>query len=141
MKISVENTPDHDMCIKGRAVLGRIHQVRSVTPVDVVRKDLPSSGDAPTSEPNLSDSAKPDSSSKANGGGNIKSALHLPIGQGLTGEQQAIVLDMLHDEAKSFLQDDNDIGCAERLQMSFNTHFRDYLFYAPSFTVYQTTIP
>lgn len=106
MKISVENTSNHDVRIKGHTILGRVYQVRSVTPVEVIRRDLPSQPDQLNLEPTINNQTD--------------ITTNLPSVEGLTSDQQSIALKMLKEEADSFSQTDDDIGCAEQLQMTIN---------------------
>jgi len=90
--IRVDNPTKHDITLKGRTILGRLQQVKSVTPLEVKLKE--------ESSPST----------------------HIPdIDTGeLTEEQRFVVRKMLLEEAESFSKTDDDVGRADELQVDIS---------------------
>ena len=116
VQIKVDNQSSQDIRIKGRTVLGRVYQVRSVTPLEV---RLQEPREAPPLEPDVTldsdETLIPDTQEPATADDG-----HLPSVEGLTREQRLLALKMLREEASSFSKDEDDIGCAEGLQLKIN---------------------
>eukprot|EP00794_Sanderia_malayensis_P003899 gene3899-4443_t len=112
VNLIVSNTSAHNIVLKGRTVIGTLQLVRSVTPIDVTLKE-------PTVD------SKPESEVKVNTATQEAEPLHLSnvfvpevvLNDHLTAEQKQKVHEMLMKERGSFCKDDNDIGCANNLQM------------------------
>ena len=111
--IEVHNTSNHDITLKGRTVMGRLQLVQSVTPVEVnavpqaPEKAQQCHTPAPGGIPNATT-------------GTVPTHIQEMDMKGLTSDQIRVATEMLCEEADSFSKDDNDIGCAEQLQMKIN---------------------
>ena len=129
VNIRVDNPSKHDVVLKGRTVLGRLQQVKSVTPFKVKLNET----HVPTADgPSTVDiSSESESSSnccaeqrKEEEDFEIKKppCSHIPSvdTDELSEEQKTIVRKMLKEEAESFSQTDDDVGCAEESQVDIN---------------------
>ena len=129
VNIRVDNPSKHDVVLKGRTVLGRLQQAKSVTPLEVKLKETP----VPTTDgPSTVDTSGESGSSsnccteqrKEVEGFEIKQppCSYIPSidTEELSEEQKTIVRKMLEEEAEPFSQTDDDVGRAEELQVDFN---------------------
>ena len=127
VNIRVDNLSKHDV-LKGGTVLGRLQQVKSVTPLEVKLKETP----VPTADgPSTVDTSGESGSSsncctekrKEVEGFEIKQppCSYIPSidTDKLSEEQKTTVMKML-EEAESFSQTDHDVGQAEELQVDIN---------------------
>lgn len=126
VKIQVRNTTDHDITLRNRTVLGKLQLVKSVTPLEVrKREDEESSADCiPSSEKSLEEGEDFGLQSDATVKTKCQSETSNPppdvdLGD-LTEDQKIAVLNMLKEEADSISKDDDDVGCAEGLQLKIN---------------------
>ena len=129
VNIRVDNPSKHDVVLKGRTVLGRPQQVKSITPLEVKLNE--------THVPTADGPSRVDISSESESSSNccteqrkeeedfeIKKppCSHIPSvdSEQLSEEQKTIVRKMLEEEAQSFSQTDDDVGRAEELQVDIN---------------------
>ena len=129
VNIRVDNPSKHDVVLKGRTVLGRLQQVKSITPLEVKLNE--------THVPTADGPSRVDISSESESSSNccteqrkeeedfeIKKppCSHIPSvdTDELSEEQKTIVRKMLEEEAESFSQTDDDVGCAEESQVDIN---------------------
>ena len=121
VNIRVDNPTKHDITLKGRTILGHLHQVKSVTPLEVKLKEEDSLS-IHVEEPQNVDMPE----ICANEGtyticeGQSRSYITDIDTEDLTGEQRLIVRKMLVEEAESFSKTDDDVGRAEELQVDIN---------------------
>jgi len=126
VKIQVRNTTDHDITLRNRTVLGKLQLVKSVTPLEVrKREDGESSADCiPSSDKSSEEGEDFGLQSDATvrkkcQGETSNSPPDVDLGD-LTEDQKIAVVNMLKEEADSFSKDDDDVGCAEGLQLKIN---------------------
>ena len=127
VNIRVDNPSKHDVALKGRTVLGRLQQVKSVTPLEVKVKETPfPTADGPSTVDMSSESGSSSNccteQSKEEGDFEIKklpcSHIHSVDTEELSEEQKTIVTivrKMLDEKEESFSQTDDDVGRAEEL--------------------------
>eukprot|EP00794_Sanderia_malayensis_P017864 gene17864-19645_t len=96
--IPVRNTTSQDITIQGRTVLGRVEQVRSVTMVDVTRKNLPT---PQLVADDISVKVSP-VSSECEENSAVMNEANL---QRLTEDQKDIVLKMLHNVSSLYVSE------------------------------------
>ena len=110
-------------------MLGHLQQVKSVTPLEVKVKETPfPTADGPSTVDMSSESGRSSNccteQSKEEGDFEIKKlpCSHIPSvdTDELSEEQKTIVRKMLEEEAESFSQTDDDVGCAEESQVDIN---------------------
>lgn len=126
VRIQVKNTADHDIILKNRAMLGKLQLVKSVTPREVRKR---------RNEESSADCALPtDKSSEEGEDLRLQSDTTVMKGcqsetsnptpdvdlRDLTEDQKIAVVNMLREEADPFSKDDDDVGCAEGLQLNIN---------------------
>ena len=131
VNIRVNNPTRRDITLRGRAVLGYLQQVKSVTPLEVKLKGSSSSTTVNSGEANIQEQRVNEVSydsclewSKGEAEFNISENRydHNPDVdiEGLSEEQRTIVRKMLEEEAESFSKNDDDVGAAEKLQVEIN---------------------
>ena len=124
--IQVKNTTDHDITLKKRTMLGKLELVKSVTPLEVRKRE---------NEERPADCSRPAKNSSEEGE-EVRSQSDTPAMkrcqseashptpdvdlEDLTEDQKIAVATMLREEAESFSKDDDDVGCAEGLQLKIN---------------------
>lgn len=124
--IQVKNTTDHDITLKKRTMLGKLELVKSVTPLEVRKRE---------NEERPADCSRPANNSSEEGE-EVRSQSDTPAMkrcqseashptpdvdlEDLTEDQKIAVATMLREEAESFSKDDDDVGCAEGLQLKIN---------------------
>ena len=123
VNIAVHNPSKHGFVLGRRTPLGNLQLIASVTPLEVVRKDLRSSVRNSLSSENDSSPAPQTSESSVRppdiGPSDDRIPLRTPavaLGD-LTESQRQLATKMLKEEAESFAQDDDDVGCIQGLQM------------------------
>ena len=121
VNIRVENPTKHDIILKGRTPLGYLQQVKSVTPLEVKLKEANSPSEHVAESPNAD---IPEQFTDGGGNKNCAEQLcsHIPDvdTEELTEEQRTVARKMLIEEAASFSKTDDDVGCAEGLQLKIN---------------------
>ena len=126
IRIQVKNTMDHDITLKKRTMLGKLELVKSVKPLEVRKKE---------NEERSADCSRPANNSSEEGE-EVRSQSDTPAMkrcqseashstpdvdlEDLTEDQKIAVVTMLREEAESFSKDDDDVGCAEDLQLKIN---------------------
>lgn len=116
VNIDIYNNTQHDITLKGRTIIGQLQLVTSVTPLEVrLNKEIhkfsvTSSSDNDSTVIN-SVTINPSSSSELQG-----SLAQINLDH-LNENERGLVVKMLNEEAESFSNDDNDIGCIPELQM------------------------
>ena len=123
VNIAVHNPTKHDVVLGRRTPLGNLQLIASVRPLEVVRKDLRSSVRNSLSSENDSSPAHQTSESSVSppdiGPSDDRIPLRTPavaLGD-LTESHRQLATKMLTEEAESFAQDDDDVGCIQGLQM------------------------
>ena len=123
VNIAVHNPTKHDVVLGRRTPLGNLQLIASVTPIEVVPKDLRSSVRNSLSSENESSPAHQTSESSVSppdiGPSDDRIPLRTPavaLGD-LTERHRQLATKMLTEEAESFAQDDDDVGCIQGLQM------------------------
>ena len=115
--IEVHNSSNHDIRIPRRTLLGHVELVRSVTPVEVELKQ-----DSEVTVEQEGTSANTKSDCLTMGQNSVNDDCYVPpvdLGH-LTDDQKSIAIQMLKEESESFAKDDDDLGCAEDLQLKIN---------------------
>ena len=112
LNVTVTNDSDHDIVLPGRVTLGRLQQVRSVTPVAVKLKD-------PVEE-SYEQENPCEENSVPKQSGSISCEMPEVELSGLTIKQREQAEQLLREEADAFARNDNDIGCIPELQMDIN---------------------
>ena len=124
VNITVRNPSKHDVVLGRRTLLGHLQLVQSVTPLEVVRKDLPRSeavdpkgtGGTSLQDGNPSVPQHQVNREVANERKSFKTPA-VVLGD-LTESQRQLAMTMLEEEAASFSQDDDDMGRIEGLQLN-----------------------
>lgn len=107
--INVTNNTNHDIVLPGRVVLGRLHLVCAVTPVEVRFKDpetLTPDKELPCRERKLTEQSK----------SNLSWLPDVDL-SGLTAKQREQAKQLLLEEADEFPMNDDDVGCISELEM------------------------
>ena len=124
--IQVRNITDHDIILKNRTVLGKLELIKSVTPLEVrKREEEESSADCVLhAEKLLAEDEQQRKKPKAPVMQGCQSETSNPLPDvdlgDLSRDQKTVVLNMLREEADSFSKNDEDVGCAEGLQLNIN---------------------
>ena len=115
--------PKHDVVFGRRTPLGNLQLIASVTPLEVVGKDLRSSETNSLSPENDSSPAPQTFESSVSppdvGPSDDRTPLGTPavaLGD-LTESQRQLVTKMFTEEAESFARDDDEVGCIQGLRM------------------------
>ena len=105
VNIQVKNVTDHKIVLPGRTALGHLQQVKSVTPMEVQKKQEKSVSEE------IQENNKDKNTPKVDG--------WLPDVDldGLDESQKEIAKQMLMEESDSFARNDDDIGCIDELQI------------------------
>ena len=124
LNITVRNPSKHDVVLGRRTLLGHLQLMQSVTPLEVVRKDLPRSeavDPRETGGTSLQDGNPSVPQHQVNREiANERKSFKTPavvLGD-LTESQRQLAMTMLEEEAESFSQDDDDMGRIEGLQLN-----------------------
>ena len=112
LNVTVTNDSDYDIVLTGRVTLGRLQQVRSVTPVAVKLKD-------PVEE-SYEQENPCEETSVPKQSGSISCEMPQVDLSGLTIKQREQAEQLLREEADAFARNGNDIGCIPELQMDIN---------------------
>ena len=124
VNIAVNNPTKHDVVLGRRTPLGNLQLIRSVTPLEVVRKDTSQSERQIIVTENERSSAKHQQESDIGEVVNEQRRDKVPLNPpsvklgDLTDSQRKLAMEMLTEEAESFSQNDDDVGCIEGLQMN-----------------------
>ena len=124
--IQVRNITDHDIILKNRTVLGKLELIKSVTPLEVwKREEEESSADCVLhAEKLLAEDEEQRKKPKVPVMQGCQSETSNPLPDvdlgDLSRDQKTVVLNMLREEADSFSKNDEDVGCAEGLQLNIN---------------------
>lgn len=129
VEIEVRNNTKHDIFLKGRTLLGKLHLVRSVTPVEVKLAEEKNSCEAngvraDNNSANLttvSEISRLDCNEQPVLTGSLS---EIDLGD-LTEQQKSLATKMLIEEKESFSKDDTDIGCIPELQMNIHLTTND----------------
>ena len=112
LNVTVTNDSDHDIVLPGRVTLGRLQQVRSVTPVAVKLKE-------PVEE-SYEQENPCEENSVPKQSGSISCEMPEVDLSGLTIKQREQAEKLLREEADALARNDNDIRCIPKLQMDIN---------------------
>jgi len=119
IRIQVKNTTDHDITLKNRTMLGKLELVKSVTPLEVKKKEneersadciCPANNSSEEGEEVRLQSDTPVMKECQSEASNPTPDVYLGD---LTEDQNIPVETMLIEKADSFSKDDNDVGCRE----------------------------
>ena len=117
VNLSIYNATDHQILLKARTVLGRLEPVKSVVPVDIKLNNTP------VIESNVIESdiqQRPVTLSEEKMQNISPDFLKQFDLDSLDCEQRKLAENMLLSNAESFSSSENDIGCAEELQLPIN---------------------
>ena len=120
VKIEVTNEINHDIVLKGKTVIGRLHLVGSVISMDVhLRDPMGQEQNSPTPDGlfTQSDEVNIDNITEQSSYNDLLAAIDL---EDLTEKQRRQARQLVLDELESFSVDDSDIGCIPGLQMNIN---------------------
>ena len=109
LSVTVTNNTNHDITLPGRVVLGHLHLVRSITPVEVRFKDHETA--TPCEEPPCKQHTPAEQVE-----GNLSWLPEVDL-SGLTAEQKEQTKQLLIEEADAFATSDDDVGCISELEM------------------------
>ena len=117
VSIEVVNSSSHDITIKKRTTLGRLHLVQSATPFEVTLKESkPGSGSGNREEAGVNTIEQTET--QRYGPPTFHPSLQdLDLG-GLTQEERVKAMQMPSEKADSFATGDHDIGCIDDMQMN-----------------------
>ena len=107
--VPVTNNTNHDITLPGRVVLGRLHLVRSVTPVEVRFKDPETP--TPCEESPCKQYTPAEQIER-----NLSWLPEVDL-SGLSAEQKEQAKQLLVEEADAFATSDDDVGCISELEM------------------------
>ena len=117
LAINVTNSSKRDIIVPKHTELGHIQLVKSVTPIEVQKKE----SIANSSRHQGTNSSIPQYSHMNSV--SAKAAIpDISLGNHLTDKQCRQIKQMLADEADSFSKGDYDVGCAKELQLEINLH-------------------
>ena len=116
VNVRVDNPTKHDITLKGRTILGRLQQVKSVTPLEVKLKEDNSPSIHVEESPSV-DMPEPFANEGSYTTCEEQPCSYIPDidTEDLTQEQCFIVRKVLVEEAESFSKTDDDVGRAEKL--------------------------
>ena len=109
LSVTVTNNTNHDITLPGRVVLGCLHLVRSITPVEVRFKDHETA--TPCEEPPCKQHTPAEQVER-----NLSWLPEVDL-SGLTAEQKEQTKQWLIEEADAFATSDDDVGCISELEM------------------------
>ena len=132
--MKIVNKCNHDIILKNRSLPGSLHQIRSVTPVDLKFREFDRHDEDHENNPvkENSESLSVDCEVKDSDGPSISSVdidqvvydekLVPPVALSgnLSSDQKLKVKQLLFEERDAFCMDDQDVGCAENLQFKIN---------------------
>ena len=113
----------HDVIVPNRTMLGKLTQVRSATPFQVIFNDdngkekAQYSGNMTPENNGLLSNVVPSKDPQINFSEKIP---EVKLPEELSPEQKDIILNMLNEEIEAFCTIEGDFGCAEELQMKIN---------------------
>ena len=132
INIPITNIANHDIVIPPRTTLGILETVKSITPLPVKLKEMPTSNnnnnpehDTESHDPNVEVNqcnAEISNTTTTNSKDVDESIVDQIDVSELSDEQQIIVRKMLIEEIGAFSQSHEDIGCNESVQMKINLH-------------------
>lgn len=118
VNVVVKNTR-HDIVLSKRTVLGQLQLVRSVTPVEVKRREATDTG--PNSSYQEPVAGKTEEVTKESDGRRVqpdeRDVPEVALGKHLTETQRELVRNLLRSEADTFSKNDEDLGTIEDLEM------------------------
>ena len=123
--IRVTNNTEHDITLRDRTVLGKLQQVKSVTPLEVkLREEVESTEDPVLHANELTVEGKQQLKQPVHVLQQCRSETTGPppdvdLGD-LSEDQKLAVINMLREEADSFSKNDDDIWCPEGLELKIN---------------------
>ena len=126
MNIEVHNPTRHDIILGRPTLLGSLHLVQSVTPLEVPRNDLPHPKNRNSTEEDIAVSPECESQPVSQERGvapcneetfNSVRTPQVKLGN-LTEEQRQLAILMLQEVAEPFAKDDEDVGSIKGLQMN-----------------------
>ena len=134
INLQIVNKSNHDIILKNRSLLGSLHQIRSVTPVDLKFREfdrpdedhennqVKQNPELPPIDCEVKDSNEPFMSSVDIGQVVYDEKLVPPVAlsDSLSSDQKLKIKQLLFEERDAFCVDDQDVGCAENLQLKIN---------------------
>ena len=121
VSINVINTSQHDIKLNANTILGRLELVSSVTPTDVLYKDLPPEMEtkAEVSEVGVSNESLPPETPETVKTDDLFDPA-VELGDNLNESEKEIVRQMLREESGTFMRDEEDIGFIDNLNLKIN---------------------
>lgn len=119
VELEIYNNTNHDISVKGRTVVGRLHLVRSVTPVEVKLAETKTKSAQQNSVNKPTNNVTDCTISNVTVSCLTGPLAEIDLGD-LSEEQRELVTKMLIEEKDSFSKEDTDIGCVPELQMNIN---------------------
>ena len=129
INLQIVNKGNHDIILKNRSLLGSLHQIRSVTPVDLKFREfdrpdedyednqVKENSESPTVDCQVKDSDEPSISSV-----DIDQVVYdeklvppVALSDSLSNDQKLKTKQLLFEERDAFYVDDQDVGCAKNL--------------------------
>ena len=117
------NNSSHDVIVPNPTMLGKLTQVRSATPFQVIFNDdngkekAQHSGNIAPENNGFLSNVVPSRDPRTNLSEKIP---EVKLPEGLSPEQKDIILNMLSEERGAFCTSEGNVGCAEELQMKIN---------------------
>ena len=134
INLQIVNKSNHDIILKNRSLLGSLHQIRPVTPVDLKFREfdrpdqdhennqVKENPELPPVDCEVKVSNEPSISSVDIGQVVYDEKLVPPVAlsDSLSNDQKLKIKQLLFEERDAFCVDDQDVGCAENLQLKIN---------------------
>ena len=121
--LHVNNSSKHDVVLRGGTALGRLELVTSVTPTDVIYRGDPEevlSTEHKVSETGEAELNKVDVDCSKEPSEPELFDPPVEISEAVTDEQREKIQTMLREESECFMQNDDDIGFIDNLEMEIN---------------------
>ena len=125
--VPLANNTNHDITLPGRVVLGRLHLVRSVTPVEVRFKD-------PETQTPCEESPCKQYTPAEQIERNLSWLPEVDL-SGLSAEQKEQAKQLLVEKADAFATSDDDVGCISELEMDIRYQYRRSTFPYPAHSI------
>ena len=135
INLCINNTSKHEVVLRGGTELGRLELVTSVTPADVVYKGVPEEGPSESTECTESTSVSSSEVESVVGVPEVASVdvekctspaevtnfdPPVEISDRVTPKQREKIRTMLREESAVFMQNEDDIGYIDNLEMNIN---------------------
>ena len=138
INLQIVNKSNHDIILKNRLLLGSLHQIRSATPVDLKFRefDRPDEDHENNKVKENPESPPVDCEMKVSDELSIisvdidqvvydeKLVPPVALSNSLSSDQKLKIKHLLFEERDAFCVDDQDVGCAENLQLKINLSYK-----------------